>query len=224
MELDRELAIAIDGPAGAGKSTVAKIVADKLGYIYVDSGAMYRALTLKVLRQGIDPTSAEDVVEMVKDTKVDFQKVGNEERILLDGEDVTEKIRQDKVSNSVSLVAKISGVRQELVKLQRKLAQNWGVVMDGRDIGTVVLKDADVKIFLTASLQERAQRRYEQLTDSGEEVRLEELEEKIRQRDKLDRSREVGPLKQAEDAIKLDTTNLTVEEVVEEIIDICREV
>ena len=222
--IDKELVIAIDGPAGAGKSTVAKKVADTLEYIYIDTGAMYRALTLKALKQNIDLDSKEEVSNMAQNSEVKFEKVNEKERVILDGEDVTDKIRTNKVSNNVSLVAKIKAVRERLVKLQREMAAQGGVVMDGRDIGTVVLPDADVKVFLNATVEERTMRRYEDLKESGEEVDFEKLKQEIIRRDEIDKNREVSPLKKAEDAHEVDTTNLSISEVVEEIINFCREV
>ncbi|GAB6098463.1 (d)CMP kinase [Halanaerocella petrolearia] len=221
--MDQELTIAIDGPAGAGKSTVAKSVADKLGYIYIDTGAMYRAITFKALQIGIDLESKDDLVELAKKTEVTFTKKGEQEQVLLDKDDVTKEIRTNQVSSHVSLVAQVEGVRNELVKAQRRLATRCGVVMDGRDIGTVVLPDADVKIFLTASVEERTRRRYQQLEEQGEKVDFDHLKEEIIKRDKLDRNREVGPLKKAKDAIEVDTTDLVVDEVIDKIIFICQE-
>lgn len=221
---DKELVVAIDGPAGAGKSTVAKHVADKLSYIYIDTGAMYRALTLKALNENIDLAAEEEVAAMAKETEVKFEKVNEQERVILDGVDVTSEIRNNKVSNNVSLVAKIKEVRERLVKLQRKMAARGGVVMDGRDIGTVVLPKADVKVFLTATVEERTLRRYDDLKEKGETVDFEKLKQEIIRRDKIDKNRDVSPLKKAEDAHEIDTTNLSISAVVNKIINLCQEV
>ncbi|SDC52129.1 MULTISPECIES: (d)CMP kinase [unclassified Candidatus Frackibacter] len=216
-----DLVIAIDGPAGAGKSTIAKQVAEELGSIYIDTGAMYRALTLKALRLEIDIGSEQELANLAKNTEIRFRKVDNQDRILLDNEDVSEEIRSQAVSNHVSLVAKVPAVRKELVNLQRKMAKDTSVVMDGRDIGTVVLPNADVKIFLTASVEERTKRRYEELKLKGEEIDFFQLKSEIIRRDKLDRERVVAPLKKADDAIELDSTKLTIREVVEEVLRLC---
>ena len=224
MNIDKELVIAIDGPAGAGKSTVAKKVADQLGYIYIDTGAMYRAITLKVLEENVDPNDREKVIKLAKNTKIKFEKEDNQELVILDEKDVTDEIRTNKVSNNVSLVAKIKEVRAQLVKLQQSMAAKGGIVMDGRDIGTIVLPNADLKVFLTASVVERTKRRYQDLKDKGEEVNFQQLKKEIVRRDELDKNREVSPLKKAEDAHEIDTTNLNISEVVKKIINLCREV
>ncbi|MGM0502420.1 MAG: (d)CMP kinase [Bacillota bacterium] len=224
MVEDKELVIAIDGPAGAGKSTVAKKVADKLSYIYIDTGAMYRALTLKALRENVDVESAAELADLAHQTKIKFEKEGNQELVILDGENVTEQIRTNKVSNNVSLVAQIKEVREQLVKWQRQMAAQGGLVMDGRDIGTVVLPNADLKIFLTASVTERTKRRYQDLKNNGEVVDFEQLKKEIIRRDELDKNREFSPLKKAKDAHVIDTTDLDIPEVVNRIISLWREV
>ncbi|GAB6138423.1 (d)CMP kinase [Halanaerobaculum tunisiense] len=221
--MDKELTVAIDGPAGAGKSTVAKEVATRLGYIYVDTGAMYRAITYKALQADIDLESETSLVSLAQQVKIRFQKQEGQDRVLLDGIDVTEEIRSSQVSNHVSLVSQVGGVREELVTTQRKIASQSGVVMDGRDIGTVVVPKAEVKVFLTASVEERTKRRYEQLNSNRQDVSFSQLKQEIIRRDKLDRNREVSPLKQAQDAIKIDTTNLTIDQVVNKIISLCQE-
>ncbi|ADL12558.1 (d)CMP kinase [Acetohalobium arabaticum] len=221
--MQSDIVITIDGPAGAGKSTVAKRVAEQLGIIYIDTGAMYRALTLKALREDIDLNNEDELAHLAHRTEIELEKIDGEDKVLLDEEDVTEEIRSQKVSNYVSVVAKVSSVREELVNLQQEMASNKGVIMDGRDIGTVVLPDADLKIFLTASVEERARRRYEELKEKGKDVEFDELKDEILRRDRLDQERKVAPLKKAEDAIELDSTNLTVEEVLRQVIKLCQE-
>ncbi len=215
-----EAVIAIDGPAGAGKSTIAKIIARRLNYIYIDTGAMYRALTLKALNQGLNLDDEDMLARLAYDTEI---RLKVEDRVLLDGIDVTEEIRSNKVSNNVSLVAKVKKVREVMVTLQQDMAKEGGVVMDGRDIGTVVLPNADYKFFLTASVKERARRRYQDLCQAGEEVDLHQIEQEISRRDEMDKDREISPLKQAEDAIEVDSTCLSIDEVVKEILTICQE-
>ncbi|AAM24572.1 Cytidylate kinase [Caldanaerobacter subterraneus subsp. tengcongensis MB4] len=210
--------IAIDGPAGAGKSTVAKKLAKLLGFTYIDTGAMYRAITLKVLRENISLEDEERIVEVAR--KSDISLDG--ERVFLDGEDVSEEIRKPIISQKVSVVSQIPEVREILVKKQRKIAEGKNVVMDGRDIGTVVLPDAQFKFFLTASLEERARRRYEELKNKGTEVKYEEVLEEIKKRDSLDSGRKTSPLTIPEGAILIDTTDLTEEEVVERVYEAIR--
>ncbi|TDX53309.1 (d)CMP kinase [Orenia marismortui] len=224
MELEKELVIAIDGPAGAGKSTVARIIADKLGYVYIDTGAMYRALTLKALNNNIALESEKELSKLAHNTDIRLAKQGENNIVLLDNKNVTTEIRSNQVSNNVSLVAKVAQVREEMVSLQRQMAKSGKVVMDGRDIGTVVLPNADVKIFLTASVEERSERRYQELISKGEEVDLEQIKTEIIRRDEIDQNREVSPLVEAEDAIRVDTTKLDINQVVQNIISICQEV
>ncbi|MBM7623836.1 (d)CMP kinase [Sporohalobacter salinus] len=221
--MQSDLVIAIDGPAGAGKSTVAKKVADRLGIIYIDTGAMYRALTLEALRREINLNNEEKLSNLAQQIEIEFEKIDGEDKVLLNGEDVSQEIRSQKVSNYVSLVAKVSTVRKKLVNLQQRMARSKSVIMDGRDIGTVVLPNADLKIFLTASVQERTRRRYNELQTKGKVVEFDELKEEILRRDKLDKEREVAPLKKAKDAIELDSTDLTIEEVIDRIIKLCQE-
>ncbi|WP_408956513.1 (d)CMP kinase [Natroniella sp. ANB-PHB2] len=223
MELEKQLVIAIDGPAGAGKSTVAKLVAKRLGYIYIDTGAMYRALTLKALQKEISLQSEVNLAQLARDTRINFIKKGLEDRVIIDGLDKTEEIRANRVSNNVSTVAKVAEVRGELVRIQRELAQSGGVVMDGRDIGTVVLPEADLKIFLTATVEERTKRRYQDLQQKEEAVSFEQLKEEIIRRDEIDRNRDIAPLKKATDAIEIDTTKLNIDAVVDKILTICQE-
>lgn len=212
--------VAIDGPAGSGKSTVAKLVAERLGFLYIDTGAMYRALTLKAMREGLPLDDEDQIAELLERTRLEL-KSGSQTRVFLDGEDVSEAIRLPDVNRGVSAVAALGKVRQGLVMLQQEMAKGH-VVMDGRDIGTVVLPQAEVKVFLTASLKERARRRALELQSRGIEVSQEEAEAQLALRDKLDESREIGPLKKADDAYLLDTTDLTIGQVVEEILSLCK--
>ncbi|WP_145523949.1 (d)CMP kinase [Virgibacillus sp. SK37] len=218
--MEKRIAVAIDGPAAAGKSTVAKIVAERLSYIYIDTGAMYRALTLKALKQQLDLKNESKIEELLLHTIIELNQKENRQIVLLDGEDVTEEIRNQEVTNYVSYIAKIPTVREQMVLRQQKLAENRGVVMDGRDIGTHVLPDAEVKIFLIASVEERAMRRYEENKRRGIFTDLEELKEDIKKRDEMDMNREVSPLIKADDAVEVDTTSLTIDEVVQEILNV----
>ncbi|OZQ67002.1 cytidylate kinase [Paenibacillus sp. VTT E-133280] len=213
--------VAIDGPAGAGKSTVARLVAQKLSYIYVDTGAMYRAITWYMIREGIEPEDQNQVNQKVHDMVIELIPEKDIQKVLINGEDVTPHIRSLQVSGLVSQYSKIEGVRSRLSHLQRQMAFRKGVVMDGRDIGTTVLPDAEVKIFMTASVEERALRRYKELR-GAESVTLQQLEHDIAQRDRLDEGREISPLRRAEDAILLDTTFMDIDQVVEAIVSHCR--
>jgi len=223
-------AIAIDGPAGAGKSTAARRLAERLGAYYVDTGAMYRALTLKALERGVPVDDEAALVALLGETVVAFGGPNAEgvPTVLLDERDVTQEIRSPRVSGSVSAVARHPGVRAELVRRQRQLALHYlsagrMVVMDGRDIGTVVLPEARVKVFLTASLDERARRRHEELARRGERPTYGETLERLRERDRKDAEREVAPLRKAEDAVEIDTTGKSVDEVVEAIVRLVEE-
>lgn len=211
------LNIAIDGPAGAGKSTVAKLLAKRLGIIYLDTGAMYRAIALKTIEQHIDPFDVEALKEMLESTTIDIYYIDQEQRVLLDGRDVTDFIRTPEVSEEASKVAAIPIVRLKLVELQRDIAKTRDVVMDGRDIGTFVLPDANLKFYLTASVDERARRRYQELRLKGYVCSLKDIREEIRARDKNDSERELAPLRKADDAILIDSTGKAVDEVVEEM-------
>lgn len=212
--------ITIDGPAGAGKSTVARLVAARLNFLYVDTGAMYRALTLKALRAGIEVEDEEAVGELAGNTRIELR--GG--RVYCDGEDVTESIRAPRVSEAVSLVARSRRVREYMVQLQRALAAGGRVVMDGRDIGSYVLPEARYKFFLTASLQERARRRAAELARQGyRHPDLEAVEAELARRDAMDAGREIAPLVQARDALRIDTTSLAPAEVVERILRIIQE-
>ncbi|MED0874006.1 (d)CMP kinase [Bacillus mobilis] len=218
--MDKRISIAIDGPAAAGKSTVAKVVAKKLSYVYIDTGAMYRAITYAALEQKVDIENEEQLMKVVKHVNIEFQQGENTQLVFLNGQDVSEVIRTPDVTNRVSIVAKHRLVREEMVRRQQELAEKGGVVMDGRDIGTHVLPDAEVKIFMLASVEERAERRHLENMNKGFDSNLEQLKEEIAQRDKLDSEREVSPLKKADDALELDTTSLSIEEVVQEIMSI----
>lgn len=218
--MEKRISIAIDGPAAAGKSTVAKIVAKNLSYVYIDTGAMYRTLTYAALEQNVDIENEENLMEVLQDVRIEFQQGEGTQLVFLNGQDVSEAIRTPNVTNRVSIVAKHRLVREEMVRRQQVLAEKGGVVMDGRDIGTHVLPNAEVKIFMLASVDERAERRHLENTKKGFSSSLEQLKEEIAKRDKLDSEREVSPLKKAEDALELDTTSLSIEEVVQKIMDI----
>lgn len=211
--------IAIDGPAASGKSTVAKAVAKRLGFEYVDTGSMYRALTWKALKEGIDVSDEKALARLAKASRIKFLRPKNGEfRILIDSEDVTEEIRSPKVSGAVSAVSRVPDVRQAMVEMQRGFKRKGrSLVVEGRDIGTVVFPDAELKIYLTATVEERARRRYRELVAKGFEVELEVIERDIIARDKLDTTRRVSPLTKAPDAVTIDTTDKTADQVVEEI-------
>ncbi|KAA0562730.1 (d)CMP kinase [Bacillus sp. CH30_1T] len=213
----KKLRIAIDGPAAAGKSTVAKIVAGKLSYLYIDTGAMYRSLTYKALKLNIDLHDENELKELLAQTKITLEPTEDGQIVYVDGENVTDEIRQAAVTNSVSHVAVHSQVREEMVNRQQQLAKQGAVVMDGRDIGTHVIPDAEIKVFLLASVDERAQRRHEENISKGFPSDLEQLKVEIARRDKIDSEREVAPLKKADDATEIDTTSLSIPEVVDQI-------
>ncbi|MFC4712357.1 (d)CMP kinase [Planococcus dechangensis] len=215
--------IAIDGPAAAGKSTIAKIVAEKLGYVYIDTGAMYRAITLKALNAGINMASNEEAGVLLADTEIDLIPIEGGQKVLLDGEDVSEAIRSQYVTKAVSEMAAHELVRRRMVELQQKLAEGRGVVMDGRDIGTHVLPAAALKVFMSASVEERARRRFEENKKRNITTPLEELQAEIAQRDKMDSEREVAPLQQAQDAVYLDTTSLSITEAAAAIMKLAEE-
>ena len=204
--------IAIDGPAGAGKSTIAKIVAKELGYIYVDTGAMYRTMALACYRAGIKADQKKEVIEKCKSVDVSLGYENGTQKVYLNGEDVSIEIRQEVIGNMTSAIAVYGPVREILVKMQQELAAKNNVVMDGRDIGTTVFPDAELKIFVTASAEVRAQRRYDELKAKGQETGFDEILENVKQRDYIDQHREVSPLRKAEDALLLDNTNLTIEQ------------
>lgn len=216
----KKLVVAIDGPAGAGKSTVAKLAAKKLGYTYIDTGAMYRAVAWKTLQAGKDVTDAL-ILDVVRDIDVRLAYANGVTQVFVDGQDITGEIRTPEVSHIVSQVAALGPVREKMVDLQRRMATEGGVLMDGRDIATHVLPDADVKIFLTASIEERAQRRWKEMKEKGYDMSLEELQKDIAARDKADSEREISPLVQADDATLLDTTGLSIDGVVARILAMC---
>lgn len=210
--------VAIDGPAGSGKSTISKKVCDLLGFVHIDTGAMYRAVTLEALNRGIDLENASEYT-FLDDTNIIYEN----DKIFLNGKSVGREIRSTRVADNVSTVAKMAVVRHAMVKLQQKAAKHGKIVMDGRDIGYVVLPNADVKIFLTASVEERAKRRYKEVLAQGRNEKYEDILENIKSRDFKDSNRELNPLRQAEDAILLDTTNMSIDEVVLAIVKIINE-
>lgn len=221
--LKKQIQIAIDGPAAAGKSTIAKKTAELLGYTYVDTGAMYRAITYKALQENIDLQDEDKLTYLLKDTLIDLKPSPDGQLVFLDNMAVTEEIRSKEVTASVSAVAAHATLREEMVKRQMEMGKNGSIVMDGRDIGTHVLKDAELKIFMSASVDERANRRYLENQNRGIETNLEELKQEIALRDKLDSERQASPLIQADDAIFIDTTYLTVDEVSEKIMQLAKE-
>lgn len=212
------LIIAIDGPAGSGKSTVAKLLAKTLGLLYIDTGAMYRALTLKAMREKIDLNEEGSLIALAGSTTIDLKEEGDGLRVSLDGEDVTGLIRTNELTNNVKYVAKVPGVRSRMVEIQRNAGAGRGAVLEGRDIGTVVFPDARFKFYLDADVEERVRRRYQDLAALGQRVSMRRVEEDILVRDGSDMSRSVGALKKASDAVVLDTTNMTVDEVVAKIV------
>ena len=215
-------AVAIDGPAGAGKSTIAKAVSRELGWIYVDTGAMYRAMAVYFLRKGIDPKNAEEISAAAADAFVTLDYADGVQQVFLNGENVTGELRTEATGNMASASSVYPAVRTKLVELQRKLAESRPVVMDGRDIGTVVLPDAETKIYLTASVEVRAERRFKELEEKGLKADLVEIAKDIAERDHRDMHRETSPLKQAEDAVLVDTSDMTIPEVIERILGIVR--
>jgi len=219
----KPIQIAIDGPAAAGKSTIAKIVAEKLGYVYIDTGAMYRAITMKALAEGINMASNEEAGKLLAETEIDLQPSEDGQLVFLDKNNVTEAIRSQNVTKAVSEMAAHELVRMRMVELQQQLAEGRGVVMDGRDIGTHVLPNAALKVFMSATVEERARRRFVENQKRDIVTSLEELQAEIAKRDKMDSEREVAPLRQADDAIYLDTTSLTIEQAAQEILKLAEE-
>lgn len=214
--------IAIDGPAGAGKSTIAKLVAKKKGYIYVDTGAMYRGLAVHFIKKGIAPEEKEKIAEACADAMIKIVYEDGIQQVYLNGKNITGSLREEAVGNMASKSSAIPAVRAKLLDLQRTLAAEENVVMDGRDIGTHVLPNADVKIYLTASVETRAKRRYNELTEKGITCDFNEIAADIAERDERDMTRDIAPLKQAEDAVLIDSSDMTIEEVTEAIISLCK--
>ncbi|UQS86563.1 (d)CMP kinase [Nicoliella spurrieriana] len=213
----KKLQVAIDGPASAGKSTVAKLIAKQFGYVYCDTGAMYRSITLKVIQEGIKLDDEPKIVSILDNTTIGFEPGQPQQLVFLDHQDVTNQIRSEQVTNSVSTVAALPGVRKNLVDQQRKIASHGGVIMDGRDIGTTVLPNANLKIFLVASVSERAERRFKDNAEKGIHTPLKELAAEIETRDYKDSHRKVSPLIKASDAIEINTTQMSIQDVVTEI-------
>ena len=214
--------IAIDGPAGAGKSTIAKLVAKELGFIYVDTGAMYRGLAVHFLKKGIVPGEVEKIEAACEDAKVELGYENGVQQVYLNGENITSQLREEAVGNMASVSSAVPAVRAKLLDLQRNLAKEKDVVMDGRDIGTTILPNAEVKIFLTASAKTRASRRYLELTEKGEACDMDEILKDIVDRDERDMNRAVSPLKKAEDAVLVDSSEMGIDEVVESILSVYR--
>jgi cytidylate kinase len=215
--------IAIDGPAGAGKSTIAKEIAKKINFVYVDTGAMFRSMALYLLNNNIDPENEELVSSSCPDMDITITYVDGEQQVILNGENVSGKIRTEEVGKTASTIAKYGAVRTKLLELQRALASKEQVIMDGRDIGTAVLPNAELKVYLTASSDERARRRVKQLEENGMAADFEEIKADIIKRDEQDMNREIAPLKQADDAILVDSSDMSVEEVINHIVSLYQE-
>ena len=214
--------IAIDGPAGAGKSTIARRVAKELSFIYVDTGAMYRAMALYLLRKEVNKDDTEQIGNICQDAEISIEYQNGEQIVLLNDENVNSYLRTEEVGNMASVSSAVPRVREKLLSLQRKLARDMSVVMDGRDIGTTILPDAEVKIYLTASSLTRAKRRYLELQEKGTVCNLDEIQKDIEERDQRDMNREISPLRQAEDAVLVDSSDLTIQQVVDRILQIFR--
>ena len=215
--------VAIDGPASSGKSTISKLIAKKTNFLYLDTGAMYRATTLAFLRNNISVDDEKAIEKLLDNLDISFKNTEDGQLVFLNGDDVTREIRDLEVTRNVSEISAIKAVRVKLVQMQRELAENHSIIMDGRDIGTVVLPNAELKIFLVASVKERALRRYRENQEKGIELSLEKLEEEIAHRDFLDSTRKESPLKKADDAIEIDTTSLSIQEVVSKITNLIQE-
>ena len=216
--MKRRAIITIDGPAGAGKTTIAKMVSRRLGYDYIDTGAMYRAIGWKTIREKIDLKAKRDVIRMVRNTRVELKKKAGTIRVLLDGKDVTNKIRSKRSAEAASILGTMPEVREQLVKIQKRVGSSGGIVVEGRDIGTVVFPQANYKFYLDASIKERALRKYRELRARGQREKLAQLEEAIRSRDERDRNRRVAPLKIPPDALLIDSTHMSRKEVVDFIL------
>ena len=214
--------VAMDGPAGAGKSTIAKRVAKEKDFIYIDTGAMFRAMAIHFLRCGIAADDHEKISEAVEDVDVTISYVNGEQQVFLNGENVTGQLRTEEVGNMASASSVVGDVRKKLLELQRQLAATANVVMDGRDIGTVVLPNADVKVYLTASVEVRAQRRYKELIEKGQAADLEQIKKDIEERDYRDMNRDIAPLRQAEDAVLVDSSYMSIDENVQAILDLIK--
>ncbi len=214
--------IAIDGPAGAGKSTIAKLAAKELGFIYIDTGAMYRTIALYLIREHVDCEDEQALSDALRSIEVEISYTDGVQQLILNGENVTDLIRTEEVSQMASVSSAKPQVRQKLLQLQRTAAEKYDVIMDGRDIGTVILPDAQLKIYLTASIEERARRRYTEMQEKGIECDLREIEADIAERDERDMNREVSPLKQAEDAVLIDSSHMTITDVCEKICELAR--
>ncbi len=215
----KNIVIAIDGPAGAGKSTVAKLVAKKLGFLYIDTGAMYRCLTLKSMENGINWEDKDKLIEIAKNTEIEFI-TNSEYKVIMDGKDVSKEIRDEIISKNTKYIASILEIREILWEKQRKYREKFNIVMEGRDIGSKVFPDAEIKIYLDASVDERAKRRYLQLKEMGIEEDIQKIKKEIIERDNRDKNREIAPLIKSDDYYYLDTTDLSIEQVVEKIINI----
>jgi len=217
VKKDQVMVVTIDGPAGAGKSTIAKKLAKVLGVSYLDTGAMYRALTLKAMREDVNMESEDDLIALAKRTSIDIESLDSGVKVLLDGEDVSQDIRTVEVTNNTFYVARAAGVRSIMVEWQREMGLRKSVVIEGRDVGTVVFPKATRKYYLDADVEERAKRRYDELIAKGEEVDLKDVLSDVKVRDEKDFTRKVGPLKKAKDAVVIDSTKMTIDEVVEEM-------
>lgn len=216
--MKNKIIIAIDGPAGSGKSTIARLIAEELNFLYIDTGAMYRAMTFKAIRSNVSFQNENNLINLARETEISLEYSKNGLKVYLDSEDVTDKIREPNVTRNVVHLADIAEVREIMVQLQRKLGQNGKVVIEGRDVTSVVFPDADKKFYLDADFKERVQRRYKQLQEQGKDLSLKELSQDIKKRDQSDKTRKVGALKQTEDSIYIDTTGLSIKEVINKIL------